>query len=72
MSRVPKPQHDKPLAVTGGMDVWDNDTAGKLLSDDYFHSPVLDTLYIGPNWAARYLGTKAESALYLGTKALHA
>lgn len=55
------------------MDIWDEGAAGKLLSDDYFHAPApLDTLYIGPNWAPRYLGTKAEAVLYLGTKALHA
>lgn len=58
----------------GGSATWTTDNAGQLLAGEFFPEagPAGDPLYIGANWAAKYLGATAEASLYLGVKALHA
>lgn len=56
---IPWPQHDKPMGLSGGSDLWDSGLAGTLLLEDYFvvtppvgpAAPIVK-YWTGSAWAA--------------------
>lgn len=69
---VPSPNHDKPTGLSGGADVWDDGTAGLLLVQDFMQEAAAGTVYLGADWAQRYLGGRSDGQLYLGQGSLRA
>lgn len=55
----------------GGADAWDVPQAGVILSKDFFITATVTKVYVGVSGrSTRYLGVRADSALYLGTLSL--
>lgn len=67
------PQIDRPQALSGGADAWDNDLAGSLLSADYFAGDQQSTepVYKGADGqSVVWLGARAPAQVYLGARTL--
>lgn len=69
---VPSPNHDRPASLSGGADAWDKGLAGALLTSDFMQPVSAGTVYLGADWAQRYLGGRSDGQLYLGQGSLRA
>ena len=66
---VKSPEQDRRLR--GGAFEWDVPQAGPILEKDYFAAPPSgNTVYKGASWAARYVGIRTDSQIYVGAQVL--